>query len=279
MSDTPTGPRWWLGVDGKWYPPEQWSGPLGSEPPLNGIVADDPTGDQRPRFADNAEAPPPPERPPGPGWWKASDGQWYPPEAHPSAAPPPPALSRPSAGSTGSSGSSSQRSARRKGAVVASIAVATVLLVAGAVVAIVATREPAPRTTAGPGAIGITFTLVDISDISGTVGDCFGTGGYDDFGSGMNVTVRDERGDLVGSAQMLSLESLKATQPEFYEQIEAGGSQDLSAEVDLTCEIATLVQIEDGSDIYEIEIGRRGDSSVTRAELDGKDWIVSLSLG
>jgi Domain of unknown function (DUF4190) len=27
MSDTSQGPGWWLASDGKWYPPEQWTGP------------------------------------------------------------------------------------------------------------------------------------------------------------------------------------------------------------------------------------------------------------
>jgi len=78
---------------------------------------------------------------------------------------------------------------------------------------------------------------------------------------------------------MQSLSSIKATQPEFFEQIEEDAAADLSAEVDVSCELASLVQVEGDSDFYEIEIGQRGDSSVTRSELDGKDWIVSLSLG
>ena len=33
MSDTSQGPGWWLASDGKWYPPELWTGPPGSGPP------------------------------------------------------------------------------------------------------------------------------------------------------------------------------------------------------------------------------------------------------
>lgn len=32
MSDTSQGPGWWLASDGKWYAPELWTGPPGSEP-------------------------------------------------------------------------------------------------------------------------------------------------------------------------------------------------------------------------------------------------------
>jgi hypothetical protein len=32
MSDTSQGPGWWLASDGKWYPPEQWTGPPNTGP-------------------------------------------------------------------------------------------------------------------------------------------------------------------------------------------------------------------------------------------------------
>jgi uncharacterized protein DUF4190 len=32
MSDTSQGPGWWLASDGKWYPPELWTGPPNSGP-------------------------------------------------------------------------------------------------------------------------------------------------------------------------------------------------------------------------------------------------------
>ena len=33
MSDTAQGPGWWLASDGKWYPPELWTGPPTTRPP------------------------------------------------------------------------------------------------------------------------------------------------------------------------------------------------------------------------------------------------------
>ena len=32
MSDTAQGPGWWLASDGKWYPPELWTGPPAAGP-------------------------------------------------------------------------------------------------------------------------------------------------------------------------------------------------------------------------------------------------------
>jgi hypothetical protein len=36
MSDTSQGPGWWLASDGKWYPPELWTGPPDTGPPNSG---------------------------------------------------------------------------------------------------------------------------------------------------------------------------------------------------------------------------------------------------
>ena len=36
MSDTSQGHGWWLASDGKWYPPELWTGPPNSGPPNSG---------------------------------------------------------------------------------------------------------------------------------------------------------------------------------------------------------------------------------------------------
>ncbi len=41
MSDTSQGPGWWLASDGKWYPPELWTGPPDARP--DGAVSQDPT--------------------------------------------------------------------------------------------------------------------------------------------------------------------------------------------------------------------------------------------
>jgi hypothetical protein len=41
MSDTSQGPGWWLASDGKWYPPELWTGPPEARP--DGAGSQDPT--------------------------------------------------------------------------------------------------------------------------------------------------------------------------------------------------------------------------------------------
>ena len=44
MSNTSQGPGWWLASDGKWYPPELWTGPPNSGPPNSGPLNSGPAG-------------------------------------------------------------------------------------------------------------------------------------------------------------------------------------------------------------------------------------------
>jgi uncharacterized protein DUF4190 len=46
MSDTAQGPGWWLASDGKWYPPELWTGPPNAGPA--GMSATQPSGPASP---------------------------------------------------------------------------------------------------------------------------------------------------------------------------------------------------------------------------------------
>lgn len=56
MSDSPLDGSWWLGVDGKWYPPEDWPDGHAMDPAHTAA---------------------------GRGWQMASDGRWYPPADKP----------------------------------------------------------------------------------------------------------------------------------------------------------------------------------------------------
>ena len=44
MSDTSQGPGWWLASDGKWYPPELWTGPPMSGPAFPQAAPNDAPG-------------------------------------------------------------------------------------------------------------------------------------------------------------------------------------------------------------------------------------------
>lgn len=86
---------------------------------------------------------------------------------------------------------------------------------------------------------------------------CSGSGGYSDFGQGMNVTIRDGDGNVVGSG---------ATGP---------------AEGQSPGWCVTEFEIEDVEivDFYEIEVGQRGSLSYSYEDLESNDFNVDLTLG
>jgi hypothetical protein len=90
MSDTSQGPGWWLASDGKWYPPEQWTGPPNTNPlgnqtgrPSEPSVTDQPTAQPSSAFPTAQPGPTGPADSPGETGPPAYDtSQW------PGAAPP-----------------------------------------------------------------------------------------------------------------------------------------------------------------------------------------------
>jgi hypothetical protein len=62
MSDTSQGHGWWLASDGKWYPPEAWTGPppqLG-QPPFQPGIAPYPSGPCQAPYGFGGQIPPAP---------------------------------------------------------------------------------------------------------------------------------------------------------------------------------------------------------------------------
>lgn len=121
-----------------------------------------------------------------------------------------------------------------------------------------------------------TFTLIDSDVIRTSAQACRGDGGYRDFKPGMNVTVRNERSEIIGSG---AADALPAAQP--------GQRPELTAAIDdasgdlghVMCTLYFEVDIlDDTAQFFEIEVGSRGALSYSRAELDAQDWWVELSL-
>lgn len=139
--------------------------------------------------------------------------------------------------------------------------------------------ETATSTTTEPPSeiqtLAGTFTLID-SDVVGSWTRCGGSGGYDDFGAGMNVTARDGSGRIVGSGNSRNLteSDLSSDLPGL-----AAAAADESEEdgIDVTCVVSFEIEVED-ADFYEIEVGSRGGLSYSRADLDAADWFIELSL-
>ena len=112
-----------------------------------------------------------------------------------------------------------------------------------------------------------TFTLID-SDIAGDWQSCSGTGGYDDFGPGMDVTVRDGENEIIATG---TTENLSST--------EDADSEWASGDASYFCTVKFSIDSLPRAEFYSIEVGHRGDLSYSRDELAEADWNVELSLG
>ena len=116
--------------------------------------------------------------------------------------------------------------------------------------------------------------------------DCEGEGGYSDFGPGMNVTVRNGEGTIIGSGATRSLTAEDVPEGES-EEVLAGASSFSAAQQNaylsdagfgFGCTVAFELEVPD-AEFYEIEVGRRGELSYSRSELEAMDWDVELTLG
>lgn len=233
------------------------------------------------------------DTPQGPGWWLASDGKYYAPEQRTTPPPPPPPPPAPAeGGDSGATRASSWEGPPAPGAApsapirrgrpkVLLAAVGAVALVAVGATVFVATKilgssEP---TVPGPDALGVSFTLMTFdSDIVGDLGDCSGTGGYDDFGPGMDIRILNQDNKLIGSGSTRSLDDLAVTDPEYFEQLK-DEEFDPNGDALIMCQVAALVPVSGGAEFYRVEVGRRGETSYTRDDLEEAGWELDLSLG
>lgn len=157
--------------------------------------------------------------------------------------------------------------------------VVAVLLVGGVVAAVV--RDGGEETELMSG----TFTLNDDADsVIGSWNDCSGTGGYDDIGPGMNVTVRNGSGEIVATTDTVSLTR------EIVQTTTLGKPEMTDDEVDeLVDTMETLVDIGlcvvyfevdvPVTEFYEVGVGSRGELSYTFEELKDAGFSVNLSIG
>jgi len=168
------------------------------------------------------------------------------------------------------------------------------LVVAGVIAAVIA-------VTGGDDADQFTIKGTSIligefgdSDVEGQWDDCQGTGGYDDFGAGQNVSVVDAEGKLIGSAQTQSLD--KTILATIVELDSSAGELGLDsndpaeaqaelldllqnmAELESACMVYFEVQVPT-SDFYTIEVGRRGELDYSLAEMRERKFYVSFTLG
>lgn len=223
--------------------------------------------------------------PPADGWRQGEDGKWYGPDDDPSAtaAPTPPDADGADLRSTPLNEEDSgdgNGNGRRRAVLIGGVAAAVVLV--GVTVLVLASGSDDPTLTGE-------FSLSDTDSISGSAESCRGTGGYSDFGPGMNVTVRDGSGEIIASSNTTSLDVEtyfgSDESSELEDEARSEGDDDMDPEelADLMfdvlgCTVTFEVQVPE-ADFYAIEVGRRGELSYSRDELAERDWNVSLTLG
>jgi|SRR5829696_8151102 len=116
-------------------------------------------------------------------------------------------------------------------------------------------------------AIGGVLVLDQASPVERGGGECRGTGGYTDLRSGVEVTVSDPAGKVLGTS---SLQARPAA-------TDAAGDMPLAER--RRCAWSFGFRDLPDQPSYEITIGERGAVSYTREELEAAGWTVRVSLG
>lgn len=197
-----------------------------------------------------------------------------------SPAPPPPVGQEPLTPPPPSFGAEPTTRGNKKKIVVVLVMVA--LAAAGAAAFQVIGGEDEKRSITGE------FTLTDTESVMGEATSCRGTGGYDDFGAGMNVTVKNGRGQIVasGSTENIPADYLAEDDLDAKSDDEVGSDTDEMSDDEkldlffdyIGCVVIFEVEVP-VEDFYSIEVGRRGDLSYSYEDLEEMDWAVALSLG
>ena len=107
-----------------------------------------------------------------------------------------------------------------------------------------------------------TFTLYDddfyvVTRDGPSKGDCWGQGGYDDIGIGLDVIIKDGTGTIIAK-----------------DELWPGKKTDRNE-----CTFPFYVSGVPSADFYEIEVGRRGSLVFSRSEMDYNGWQAHLQLG
>lgn len=128
-------------------------------------------------------------------------------------------------------------------------------------------------------AVSGTFTLKGIDNTEGGATDCHGTGGYSDFRPGMNLTVKDGAGQVVGvgAAQSFTEADLRDSDTVTTDPMELAGV-DAKLLAASQCWLKFTVPVK-RSDFYQVEAGHRGGITYSFDDLEGQDWFVQLTLG
>jgi len=129
------------------------------------------------------------------------------------------------------------------------------IIAAGLAIVVVVALIVINEIANGKQVLTVKYRLIDITGV--VTCEDGGSGGYDDIGPGMPVTVRDQDGKIIGSSSL----------PDTGEEIE-----------NHACEWTMPIEVEDAEQ-YAVEGGHRGAVTYSREQLEGKDWTVMMGVG
>lgn len=161
--------------------------------------------------------------------------------------------------------SSQERPRGGKTKKVATIAAAAVIVAALAIV--VPMLLSGAKDAIGPKKVTITGALTM---------RCYKTSerGYDDIRQGAEVSVKDEKGTVIGTGVLGKRQTTNADPAEDY------GDLTNEAYFDLDCEFPISVpDVPSDRAFYSLEVARRGEIRSSRQELEANGWKFDISLG
>lgn len=101
-----------------------------------------------------------------------------------------------------------------------------------------------------------TFTLTD-PEVDYSSSSCSGTGGFSDISAGTGVVVKNEDGATIATADL-------AYDPD--------GSSASRCHYTFTVEVPA-------AEFYAVSVGRRGELTYSKAEMEAQGWQVGFTLG
>jgi hypothetical protein len=176
------------------------------------------------------------------------------------------------------------------------IAAAVLALVGvGVAFALVGEDDGGSATANGKTLRGISILVDSDGGVEGSWDDCQGTEGYDDFGTGMRLSVKGASDEIVGTGDVVNVTE-ENIEDVVRAEFDSGDEQPIG--LDATTEKAGVEELRDlleetegflcllyfeanieASDYYAVELASRGDLSFSRAELADQGYVVGVSLG
>lgn len=168
-----------------------------------------------------------------------------------------------------------------------------ILVVGGILFSVIGGDGSTSAAKSGKTLRGIAVLFDTDGSVEGSWNDCEGTGGYDDFTSGMSLKITGANDEIVGSGNVVNV-----TEDNIDDVAQAEIDGDNALGMDATThdeaveELRGMLETGEGvscilyfeaaiesSDFYSVELGSRGALNFSKADLEERGYVVGYSLG